>query len=146
LVNYSKKITPMRRYFILMLIVVAGFLFVNFNIADSNIPQEEVKSEKPQYHVPDDVQQIIDNSCYGCHNSESKNEKGKKKLQFDKMSDLKTYKQVGSLADIADVVTEGDMPPEKFLKKYPERQPSKEEQERLVSWANNLAKQLTPED
>jgi len=136
----------MRRFLIFTLSIAVGFLFVNFSLAKNSDPQEEVKTEKPQYHVPDDVQQIIDNSCYGCHNSESKNEKGKKKLQFDKMSDLKTYKQVGKLADIADVVTEGDMPPEKFLKKYPERQLSKEDTEKLVSWANNLAKQLTPED
>ena len=134
----------MRKISTFILAIALGFLFLNFTIIDKK-PQEEVKTGKAQYNVPDDVQQIIDNSCYGCHNSESKNEKGRKKLQFDKMADLKTYKQVGKLTDIADVVAEGDMPPEKFLKKYPERELSKEDMEKLIGWASSLAKELSSE-
>ena len=134
----------MKKYSILIIVLAMGFMFVNFNIVEKGIPQEEVKTDSVIYYVPDDVLQIIDKSCYGCHNSESKNVKGKGKLKFDKMSELKLYKQVGKLTDIADVVKSGDMPNKKFKKNYPDRMPTKEEQERLISWATELAKQLTP--
>lgn len=143
LLNTFKQLT-MKKYSILIIVLAMGFMFVNFNIEEKNIPQEEVKTDSAIYYVPQDVLQILDKSCYGCHNSESNNIKGKGKLKFDKMSELKLYKQVGKLTDIADVVESGDMPNKKFKKNYPDRMPTKEEQEKLISWARELAKQLTP--
>lgn len=134
----------MKNISIFMITLTLGFLFVNFSIENNKAPQEEVKSDTVTYNVPDDVQQILDKSCFGCHNSESKNIKGKGKLKFDQLGDLKLYKQVGKLTDIADVVKEGDMPPSKFLKNYPDRELTIEENEKLVSWATDMAKQLTP--
>lgn len=124
--------------------LLAGFLFVNFTIEDKQKPQEESKSEAVTYHVPDDVQQIIDKSCIGCHNSDSKNIKGKGKLKFDELPDMKLHKQVGKLANIAEVTEEGDMPPSKFLKNNPDRELTDEEKQKLVSWANEMAEKLTP--
>ncbi|MCB2208888.1 MAG: heme-binding domain-containing protein [Bacteroidetes bacterium] len=134
----------MKKILIFMLTLVMGFMFVNFTIEDKKTPQDEVKSEAATYSVPDDVQKILDNSCVGCHNSDSKNIKGKGKLKFDEFADMKLHKQVGKLADIAEVVKEGDMPPSKFIKNYPDREPTAEEKEKLVKWANEMAKQLTP--
>lgn len=136
----------MKKISSLIFIIALGALFVNFTVLKNNIRKEEVKIEKVSYHVPDDVQQILDKSCYDCHNSDSDNEKGKKKLQFDKLGELKTYKQVAKLTDIADVINEGDMPPKKVLKDYPEMKLTKEEKEKLVGWAQDMARQLTPSD
>ena len=91
------------------------------------------------FEIPGDVQTIIDNSCYDCHNSESSSTKGKMKLNFDKMPDMKTGKLVGKLGKISKAATKGNMPPEKFLAKYPDRKLSKDETEKLVSWADELA-------
>jgi hypothetical protein len=134
----------MKKISIFMMTLLLGFMFVNFSIKNEKEPQEEVKTETATYHVPDDVQKILDNSCVGCHNSDSKNIKGKGKLKFDELADMKLFKQVGKLADIAEVVKEGDMPPSKFIKNYPDREPTAEEKEKLVNWANDMAKQLTP--
>lgn len=120
--------------------ITVGFFFLNFTTTKATNP---VTDEKSGFEIPADVQQIIDNSCFGCHNSDSKNEKGKKKLQFDKMADLKTHKLVGALADISDVVSEGDMPPEKALQKYPEMKLSDEDKATLVEWANKTAEELS---
>jgi len=136
----------MKKISIFVMTLVLGFLFVNFTIEHNKAPQEEVKTDAVSYHVPDDVQQILDNSCYGCHNSDSKNIKGKGKLKFDKFAALKLHKQVGKLADIADVVKEGDMPPKKFLKNYPDRELTADDKEKLISWATEMAKQLTPSE
>ena len=99
--------------------------------------------EKANFEIPEDIQGIIDNSCYGCHHTDSKNEKGKKKLDFDKLTDLKTYKLVGKLADISETVTEGDMPPEKAVKKYPELKLSDEDKAKLGNWAKTTAEELS---
>jgi uncharacterized protein YxeA len=133
----------MKKILSLIFIIALGALFVNFTVLKNNLPREEVQTEKASYHVPEDVQQIIDKSCYDCHYSESENEKGKKKLQFDKLGELKLYKQVAKLADIADEINEGEMPPEKALEEYPEIKLTDEEKTKLVGWAEEMAKQLS---
>ena len=123
-----------------ILVLTVGFFFLNFSIQKTtNSPF----GEKAGFEIPEDIQGIIDNSCYGCHHTDSKNEKGKKKLDFDKLTDLKTYKLVGKLADISETVTEGDMPPEKAVKKYPELKLSDEDKTKLGNWANTTAEELS---
>ena len=123
-----------------ILVLTVGFFFLNFSIQKTtNSPL----GEKASFEIPEDIQGIIDNSCYGCHHTDSKNEKGKKKLDFDKLTDLKTYKLVGKLADISETVTEGDMPPEKAVKKYPELKLSDEDKTKLGNWANTTAEELS---
>lgn len=136
----------MKKISIFLMSLAIGFLFVNFSLKNINAPQEEDKSETVTYQVPDDVQQILDKSCVGCHNSDSKNIKGKGKLKFDELGNLKLHKQVGKLADIAEVTEEGDMPPSKFLKNYPDKKLTEEEKEKIVAWANDMAKQLAPSE
>jgi len=133
----------MKKISTLIFIITMGFLFMNFTISTPASSRQDVKTEKAKYHVPEDVQQIIDKSCYDCHYSESENEKGKKKLQFDKLGELKLYKQVAKLADIADEINEGEMPPEEALEEYPEIKLTDEEKTKLVGWAEEMAKQLS---
>jgi uncharacterized membrane protein len=92
--------------------------------------------------MPADVKEIIDNKCYGCHNSESKNKKGAKKLSFDKLSDLKKIKQVAAMDEIHEVVAEEKMPPAKFLKKYPNKALTDEEFDILTKWAKDTSEEL----
>ena len=97
------------------------------------------------FEIPDDVQVIIDNSCYGCHNLESSSTKAKTKLNFDKLPNMKTGKLVGKLGKISKALKKGNMPPEKFLAKYPDKALSKEETEKLISWADELALKFSGE-
>lgn len=131
-----------KQIIILSTIVVAGFFFMNFT-TQTNDNRSEVVEEG--FVIPEDIQGIIDNSCYGCHHTDSKNEKGKKKLDFDKLTELKTYKLVGKLADMKEVVEEGEMPPEKAVQKYPDMKLSDEETSRFVEWANKTAEELSAE-
>ena len=123
-------------------IVFAGFGLISFtfqtNVSDINSPAGD-----DRFEIPENVQQVIDKSCYGCHNSESQNEKGVKKLQWDKLGEMKTHKLVGKLADIADVTANSDMPPEKFLAKKPEATPTAIEKKILSEWADSTAKKLS---
>jgi len=123
-----------------VLVLTVGFFFLNFTAQKTINPP---LGEKTNFEIPADVQTIIDNSCYGCHHTDSKNDKGKKKLDFDKLAKLKTHKLVGKLADISDVVVEGDMPPEKAVKKYPDLKLSDEDKATLSDWAKNTAEELS---
>ena len=97
------------------------------------------------FTIPTDVQAIIDNSCYGCHNSESSSTKGKMKLNFDKLPTMKVSKQVGKLIKISKSVNKDKMPTEKFLNKYPDRALTEDDVTKITSWADGLANELSGE-
>lgn len=128
----------MKKYALISIALFSAIIFLNFNTPDNSQPANTPAS--PEFSIPDDVQQIIDNSCYGCHNSDSKNKKGKMKLKFDKLGDLKTHKLVGKLAKISEDIKEDEMPPKKFLKNYPESELTAEQKELFINWAESTAK------
>lgn len=121
--------------------MIAALFFMNFS--QPKELSDENSSDKQTIEIPENVQEILDNSCFGCHNSESKNDKGKKKLKFDKFNDYKTHKAIGKLLDISEVLAENEMPPEKILKKYPNMTLTEEQKEVLSSWAKETAKSLS---
>ncbi|PLX04250.1 MAG: hypothetical protein C0595_03950 [Marinilabiliales bacterium] len=130
----------MRKLFFTLLMAVTALLFFNFTTPGGEVKAND--SNDKTIEIPENVQTILDNSCYGCHNSDSKNQKGRDKLSFDKLNSIKTYKVIGKLTDIADVLNEGEMPPKKFLDNYPERALSDEDKETLKNWATDAAANL----
>ncbi|MEN8187911.1 MAG: heme-binding domain-containing protein [Bacteroidota bacterium] len=133
----------MKKVLFVSSVVITALLFMNFSMSDG-LNSENVESPN-QIDIPEDVQAIIDNSCYGCHNTESKNTKGKKKLEFDALNSLKKYKVIGKLTEITEVVSENEMPPEKFLNKYPEKALTEEQKSILINWSDDTAKKLAGE-
>ena len=126
----------MKKIILLSALLFAAAIFMSFSATEDIISNTIPGNEK--YVVPENVQSIIDNKCFDCHNSQSKNTKGKMKLQFDKMAKLKTHKLLGKLDNIAEVVTDGDMPPKKAIKKYPDLKLSPEEVKTISDWANGI--------
>ena len=126
---------------IFLVVGALAFGLISFTIQTKDSGFESVAVDN-NFEIPENVQQVIDKSCFGCHNSESQSEKAMKKLQWDKLGELKTHKLIGKLADIADVTANSDMPPEKFLAKKPEATPTAIEKKILSEWAENTAKKL----
>lgn len=127
----------MKKYLLIPVAVFAAILFLNFNngiATTAGLPQDET------IVIPDDVQEVIDNSCFGCHHSDSKNKKAKMKLKFDELGSLKTHKLVGKLQKIGEEVHEGKMPPKKFNQRFPDKVPTMEQKELLINWAEKTAK------
>ena len=89
--------------------------------------------------ISSNVQKVIDKSCFGCHNMETKNEKAKSKLMFESLDTLKVAKLVGKLTEISDEVREDKMPPKKFLQYNPEATLSPAEKDLLINWADSTA-------
>ena len=128
----------MKNLFLFTALTAFGFTMLSFTIQNTTEPITTANSDVV-YEVPADVQSIIDNSCYGCHNSESNSTKGKMKLNFDKMPDLKQGKLIGKLMNIAEATSEKDMPPKKILTKYPDKALSEDEITLISTWALDTA-------
>ncbi|MEN8122980.1 MAG: heme-binding domain-containing protein [Bacteroidota bacterium] len=129
----------MKKILILNVLVFGALFFMNFN----NVPESKMNPQNDKYEVPEDIQAIIDKSCKGCHVTDSKNMKGKAKLNWDKMKNVyKTPKVIGKLMDIEETVKENKMPPKKFLSKYPDKNLSTKNKEKLQKWAKDMATKL----
>lgn len=126
-----------------MIFAITAFSLSILSFTDgNNKTNTPVMGNDVSFEIPTNVQAILDNSCYGCHNSESNSTKAKTKLNFDKLPTMKTSKQVGKLMKISKVVNNDKMPPEKFLEKYPDHALSEDDAKKLVSWADDLAQKF----
>ena len=131
----------MKKLLFAVSVIMMSGIFFSFTISENPNP---VVPEEGGLNMPDDVKTIVDNSCYGCHHTDSKNDKGKKKLNFDHFgSEYSNIKSAGKLKEIAEEVTEGDMPPKKFLDHYPEKALDNDQKKILSDWALEAAKEYT---
>jgi hypothetical protein len=92
--------------------------------------------------MPENVKVVIDNKCFGCHNTESTSDKAKEKLLFDEFDKLSKIQLIGAYNDIEEVLNEDKMPPSKFLEKKPEMKLSADEKLVLTEWAVSSAENL----
>ncbi len=124
----NKKILP------LFLIVFVFGAFTSSATKSPKAPQE--------LEMPENVKAIVKNSCFGCHNTDSKNDKGKEALDFKALNSLSKTKMIKSLREISEVLEENEMPPKKFLDKYPDKKVSDADKKVLMDWAQTEAKSL----
>jgi len=117
--------------------LVAVVALSSFNFSSfSTIKQDST------FEIPDNINAIFKQSCFGCHNSDSKNTKAKDKMMIDKLTSLKKSKLASKLNKIVKELKEGEMPPEKFAAKHPERVPSKADKNTLIEWAKEAKSDL----
>ena len=116
--------------------------FVAFLVSSFLVSATEYQTEGKTVKMPDDVKAIIENSCFGCHNTDSKNDKGKEKLDLKTLDSLTKNKMIASLKNISETIEENEMPPAKFLEKFPDKKLTDAEKKILMEWANSEAKTL----
>lgn len=104
--------------------------------------ETEKKSVEPFGPMPDQVKTIVDKSCIGCHNTNSRNEDAKKKLDFNKLDSLSKVKMIGTYNEIAEVLEKEEMPPKKFLQRFPDKALTDAEKKTLMNWAKKETKAL----
>lgn len=129
----------MKTFLTLTMFTIATALFLNFGFYSTN---DSEALENSGIEMPENIKSVVDNSCYMCHNLESKNEKGKKALAFDNLHMQSKIKQIGKFSEIADVVAAGDMPPSKFLDHKPEAKLTAEQKTTLAKWAKGEVDKL----
>ncbi len=119
----------MKKLYIIPFTIFIGLLFLQGKSAFNS------SSAAPDADLPAEVKAVVDKKCYGCHNANSKNEKGKAKLDWDALTKLKKSKRVGTMGKISEVLEKGEMPPKKFLENKPEAALSEAELATLVAWS-----------
>jgi uncharacterized membrane protein len=85
---------------------------------------------------PDEVMAIIENKCMGCHNPDSRNEKGKEKLQWAQLAKMETEDLISKLDAMLEVLENGEMPPAKMLERNPDKKLTDQETKLLQKWAD----------
>ena len=122
------------------MLVIAGV--TAFTSTEKNPGDVIIKNSEYSIEIPADVNAVLQDYCFGCHNTKSRNEKGKGKLTIDELGDIPKGKLAAKLNKIAEEVGEGEMPPKKFLEKYPDKEPSKKDRKLVVNWAKSAVKEL----
>lgn len=123
------------------LVLLIGFLVLSVSAVASDNPAKAKANE-----MPETIKAIIDNKCFGCHNTESKNDKAKENLDFNTLGELSMMKKVSSYNKIAEVLGKQEMPPEKFLERFPDKNVTEEERTALMEWAKKEAKAVVNGD
>ncbi len=118
-------------------LILAGAFSLGLFASETNKPENH-----PPVDMPDNVKAIVESSCIGCHNTDSKNDKAKDKLDFKTIESLSKIKMISAYKDIQETIEKNEMPPKKFLEKYPDRALSEDQKKMLIEWAKKEAESL----
>jgi mono/diheme cytochrome c family protein len=135
----------MRNTLLAAAFLITAAFFLNFDRIQYPSNNESMVPGDPEFKIPENVSQILNDRCAGCHGSDSKNAKAKLHFKIDDLSDMKVSKLVGKLSKISEVVTKEKMPPKKFLNHYPDKAPTDEQRKTLSEWAESTANSLAGE-
>ena len=117
-------------------------VFLTIMFLSSTLFAADKTPVKGELTMPENVKAIVEKSCFGCHNTDSKNEDAKEELDFKTFDSLSKIKKIGAYRHIAEVIEEGEMPPKKFLERFPDRKLTDEEATILTEWVKKEATTL----
>jgi len=123
----------MKKLFLIPFVVIIGLLFLQGKSVTSS--ESATITDAKHAELPANVKAVVDQKCYGCHNANSKNEKGKAKLDWDAVDKMKKSKRMAAMEKVSEVLAKGEMPPKKFLENKPEAALSEAELATLVEWS-----------
>lgn len=115
----------------------AGFFFLSLTSGANEKP-----SKSQPANMSDEVKVVIEQKCFGCHNTDSKNDKAKEDLDFNTLDGLSKMKQISAYNKIAEVLEKQEMPPQKFLERFPDKNVTEAERTLLMDWAKKEAESL----
>jgi uncharacterized membrane protein len=92
--------------------------------------------------MSESVKPVIEKKCGGCHSADSKNEKAKEKLIWANLSAMDNKAAASILDEVVEVVEKGEMPPAKFLERFPDNKLTEKESKAIAKWADKSAGKL----
>lgn len=101
--------------------------------------------------VPDDVQKILERSCYDCHSNNTQYlwyheiapmswgvayhiAEGKKHLNYDEFATYNKRQQAHALEETSEVVEKGEMPLKGYVAFHPETKLSEDDIQKIRNW------------
>ncbi|MFA5418551.1 MAG: heme-binding domain-containing protein [Bacteroidales bacterium] len=130
----------MKKNLLLLTAILVFFVILAFRFPEGVVTPTDQKLE-----IPENVQNILDNSCNHCHGKQASwwtHFRPKSKLDLGDLPNLTTADQVNKLFKIVDVVKDGEMPKQRYVKRNPNAALSEESKTILVSWAEKQADEL----
>lgn len=115
-------------------------LFSAFPTGKPQIPHKDNSTLLKLF--PANVGSVLDNSCFRCHTTGSKNADAKKEVNFNEWEKYSIIKKVNKLKKMCETVTEGEMPPEKFLNIFPQKKLTEEEVKVLCDWVKTESESM----
>ncbi len=119
-----------------------ALLFVALLFSAPVLTATEKTPSKLFSDMPENVKAVVDKSCFGCHNTEGRNEEAKEKLNFSTLDELSTVKKLATLKHIGETVEKKEMPPQKFLERFPDKALTENEVKVLTEWVKNSTASL----
>lgn len=127
----------MKNTIIIVLAIIAAIFFIQ------GYPQQEQPRLNDQSgFYPADVENVVNNKCYGCHSEKGQSQDAKDALMWDSLPGLPKAKMVATFDEMIEVLEEDAMPPEDAVKKYPQLKLQPEEKKVLMSFAEAKADSL----
>lgn len=146
-----KKRLKLFGWILLSALVVAQFFQPSMNAS----PAYSGHRLTDRYKVPDEVNEILNTSCYDCHSNNTRPmfymrvqpvgwwishhiEEGKDELNFDEFGMYPLNVQYHKLEEIVEVIEEGEMPLSSYTLIHGDAKLSEERKKALTSWAASL--------
>ncbi len=149
----------MRKIFkITFLLLIITFIAIQFFRVKKNIataPDDFKNDISAIHHVPQEVQLILQKSCYDCHSNQTKYpwyasiqpvswwlanhiEDGKKELNFSTFASYRIRRQYRKLQEVIDEVEEENMPLKSYTWMHKNARLDKADKDMIINWANNI--------
>ena len=101
-----------------------------------------VNQDQEGITFPENVKAIIDAKCMGCHKPGARNEKARKKLQWEKVSKMNNEEQEHLVKELFEVLEDGKMPPKRAVERRPQMKLTDDETKTLLAWVEKEEKRL----
>jgi hypothetical protein len=144
------------------ILLAIGVLFIIIQVIrpNKNISATENPNAIDQhYAVPQEIVGILKKSCYDCHSNntvypwyseiqpvawwlQDHVNEGKQELNFDEFNNYDLKKKRHKMDEVAEVITENEMPLGSYTLIHREAILSPQEKESIVAWANALKKSI----
>lgn len=142
---------------LVLLVAFVGIQFIPTNLnQDDYIPQSNFTEV---YEVPENINTILQTSCYDCHSNNTNYlwynkiqpftwylndhiKKGKEELNFSEFGKYSSRRQSSKLRSISSQVEDGEMPLSSYTLVHWDAKLSAKEKEEFTAWMDSLAMEV----
>ena len=127
------------------------FALMGTVIISSAFNPKPIESNAVQLHqdskieLPDNIKAIVEAKCMNCHKPDARNEKAREKLQWVKVPEMNKEQQEDFIAEMFEVIEDGDMPPARTVERNPKMKLTDEENKAFMAWLEKEEKRLKGE-
>lgn len=123
------------------LFLPSAFIIILFS-SSWFLPLNSIELKSKKYlilsdSIPENLKQVFENSCTGCH-APGGSTLAMSKLNFSEWDGYSEKKQAAKASKIYEELSEGKMPPKKARKEHPELIPTQEQIESIRVWSETL--------